>query len=65
MSKEYNDRLKEVGEIIRKELPGTDFTLMVFSHEHAGYSNYVTNVPVEQMIAAMEELLQKLKAEKR
>lgn len=61
MSKEYSDKLKEVGEMIRRELPGTAFSLMVFAHDQEGYSNYVTNVPVEKMTKAMEELLGKIK----
>lgn len=64
MSKEYSERLRQVGLVVKAELPQTDFCLMVFSHDKPGFSNYVHNVENKEVVlAALKELVNKLENE--
>ncbi len=62
MSKDFSDRLKEVAKKVQAELPGIDFSILVFSKSHPGYSNFVTTTDSQEMVKAMQELIQKVEA---
>lgn len=62
MSKAFNDKLREIASKVHKDLPGIQFSILVFSPDHPGYSNYVTTTSNEKMITAMEELIQKMRS---
>lgn len=64
MSAEFNKKLKDIANMIKAELPGVMFSLMVFEVGTGEFGNYVTNANREEMVTAMEKLLEKIKKQK-
>lgn len=60
------DKMRSVGEKIATEvIPGVGFILIVFQHGETGKANYVSNfADKEEIEAAMEEVLEKIKKSK-
>jgi hypothetical protein len=55
-------KMREVANIIQKEVPGMGFVLLVFNFNEPGISNYISNGKRSTMIKALEESVIKLKA---
>lgn len=55
-------KMRDLAQGLKKELPGWGFALIVFKFDDAcGMSNYISNARREDMISALEVQLQSLK----
>lgn len=61
MGKEYNENLKLIGYEVSKQVPGNKFCLVVFAKDNPETVNFVSNAEKDQMIQALEKLIDKLK----
>ena len=58
-------KMREIGELIEKEIPGMGFALVVFPfHVRKKYANYISNAQRADMIEALEETLNRWKSNK-
>jgi hypothetical protein len=55
-------RMREIAGIISNELQGLGFAFITFEFEGPCMTNYISNAQREDMIKALEETLQRLKA---
>lgn len=51
------DRMKRLGDTIKKEIPGFGFTLLVFEFHNPGIANYISNANRQDMIVGLRRMV--------
>ncbi len=52
--------MRQLARIIKNEIPGLGFCLLVFEFEKPGISNYISNAQRPDMLKAIQETLDRL-----
>ena len=58
------EKMRELANMISKEIPGLGFCLLVYPFHEKGMSNYISNSRREDMIAFLQETLDRFKAQR-
>lgn len=54
-------KMRQVGEILKQQLPGLGYALFVFEFNNSGMANYISNAQRKDMIKCLEETLMRFK----
>ena len=54
-------KMRDLAAMIRKQIPGVGFTLLVFPFNEAGQANYISNAQRCDMIKELENVLERWK----
>lgn len=54
--------MRQLARIVKSEIPGLGFCLLVFEFEKPGVSNYIANAQRQDMIKALKETIKRLES---
>ncbi len=52
-------KMRDLADMVKDEIPGIGFALLVFDFNTAGMSNYISNAQRDDMILALRETLKR------
>lgn len=58
------EKMRALGRKIQEEIPGLGFAVFTFKFNEPGMSNYISNANREEMMTALEETLNRFKAQR-
>lgn len=55
-------KMRDLADMVKREIPGIGFAILVFDFHKPGIGNYVSNAEREDMILALKETVQRLES---